>query len=538
MEANLFYLAVIGAIIVYLYRRVTKNNDYFHDKPIPSLAVKPFFGSTGSLMLKRTTYPGFISSIYNKFPNVKVLGLFDTTTPMFVIRDPQLIKQIGVKDFDHFVDHRQMFGRGEETDNSHALFIKTLVALNGQRWRDMRSALSPAFTGSKMRQMFQLMEESIQTMMRHLEADLKQKGSMEVEVKDVLSRLAMDVIASCAFGLKVNCFEDRENEFLRHAKKMVHFGRPLVFLKIMAFRLFPVLSSRFSLDMIDKEQAVYFSDIIKHTVQTRESKGIIRHDMIDLLLQARKGTLKHHQETEVNEGFATVEESDVGKGQVTKTMTETEMIAQCLIFLLGGFESVSTTGTFLIYELIRNPDIQEKLYQEILETEKFLNGKPLTYDVLQSMKYMDMVVSESLRMWPPGPALDRLCVRDYVVDDGEGLRFTIDKGTCVWIPVYGLHYDPKYFPNPERFDPERFNDANKADINRDVYLPFGIGPRNCIGSRFALMEVKTIIYHMLLKFPFQRSENTQIPLSLKKGLVHLAMEKGMFMQLQTRTRQE
>ncbi|XP_055529189.1 probable cytochrome P450 9f2 [Wyeomyia smithii] len=535
MEVNLFYLTVLVSIVAGIYYWVTKNNGYFHDKPIPSLAVKPFFGSSASLLLKQTTFFDFILSIYRKFPNVKVLGVFDTTTPMFVIRDPQLIKRIGVKDFDHFVDHRPTFGNSDESENPHALFAKTLFALNGQRWRDMRATLSPAFTGSKMRQMFQLMEECIHAMITHLEADLKKKGSMEVEVKDVLSRLAMDVIASCAFGLKVNCFEERENEFFKHAKKMMLFGRTSVLLKVIVFRWFPEIASRFGLDIIDKEQAVYFTNIIRDTVKTRETKGIIRHDMIDLLLQAKKGTLKYNQETEVHEGFATVQESDVGKVQVTKTMTEPEMIAQCLIFLLGGFDTVSTAATFLIYELIRNPEIQEKLYQEILATEKSLNGKPLTYDALQGMKYMDMVVSESLRMWSPAPAVDRLCVRDYVVDDGEGLRFTIDKGTCVWIPVQGLHHDPKYFPDPERFDPERFSDANKANINLDVYLPFGIGPRNCIGSRFALMEVKAIVYHMLLKFPFQRSENTQIPLKLKKGFVTLSTEKGMYMQLQARS---
>ncbi|XP_053689442.1 probable cytochrome P450 9f2 [Sabethes cyaneus] len=535
MEINLFYLTVLFSIIGYVYYRVTKNNGYFHDKPIPSLAVKPFFGSSASLLLKKTTFFDYMSYVYNKFPNVKVLGVFDTTTPMFLIRDPQLIKRIGVKDFDHFVDHRPTFGNSDESDSPHALFAKSLFALNGQRWRDMRATLSPAFTGSKMRQMFQLMDECIQTMMRHMETNIKQKGSMEVEVKDILSRLAMDVIASCAFGLKVNCFEDRENEFLKHAKKMLLFGRLTVLLKIMTFRWFPEFASRFGFDVIDKEQAVYFSSIIKDTVQTRESKGIVRHDMIDLLLQAKKGTLKHQQETEVHEGFATVQESDVGKVQGLTTMTEPEMIAQCLIFLIGGFDTVSTAGTFLIYELMRNPDIQEKLYQEIMETEKSLDGKPLTYDALQSMKYMDMVVSEALRMWPPAPALDRLCVRDYVVDDGEGLRFTIDKGTCAWIPVYGLHFDPQYFPNPERFDPERFSEANRANINLDVYLPFGIGPRNCIGSRFALMEVKAFAYHMLRKFSFQRSEKTQIPLQMKKGFVAVAAEGGVFVQLQARS---
>ncbi|XP_058837437.1 probable cytochrome P450 9f2 [Topomyia yanbarensis] len=536
MEVNLLQLAVVIAVLAYLYRLLTKNNGYFHDKPIPSLPVKPLVGSSGQLLLKRTTFPDFIKMVYNKFPSVKVLGLFDTTTPMFVIRDPELIKRIGVKDFDHFVDHRPIFGTSEEIDNPHALFGKSLFAMNGQKWRDMRATLSPAFTGSKMRQMFQLMADCMITMVRFYEGESKKTGgSIEVEVKDILSRLGLDVIASCAFGLKLDSFKDRDSEFVRHAKKMMRFGKISTVMKIFAFRWFPNVVGRLGLDLIDREQAVYFSEIIKDTVKTRESKGIIRHDMIDLLQQARKGTLKHQQETEMQEGFSTVQESDVGKAQVMKTMTETEMIAQCLIFFVAGFDTVSTSATFLIYELIRNPEIQQTLYNEVIETHKSLAGSPLTYDVLQKMKYLDMVVSESFRLWPPAPAIDRLCVRDYTLDDGEGLRFTIDKGTCAWIPVQGLHHDPQYYPDPDRFDPERFNDENKGNINLGAYLPFGIGPRNCIGSRFALMEVKSIVYYLLLKFSFHRSEKTQIPLKLKKGFVNLQTEKGMYMRLQLRS---
>ncbi|XP_053685842.1 probable cytochrome P450 9f2 [Sabethes cyaneus] len=528
MEVNLLYLTVLISILAYVYRCITENKNYFRDKPIPSLDVKPIVGSTAPLLLKQVTFQDFIHSIYNKFPNAKVFGMFDTTTPIYVIRDPELIKRICVKDFDHFVDHRPAFGNSDEIANPQGLFTNSLFVLKGQRWRHMRATVSPAFTGSKLRWMLPLMEECIEAMVRHLRTELKRTGSIEVEVKDVLSRLAMDVIASCAFGVKVNCFEDPENEFLRHASKMMVFGRPIVLLKMMIFRWFPTFARLLGIDMIDKEQARYFSELIKDMVKTRESKGIVRHDMIDLLLRVRREALQQHQDREVREN------SEKGKVQLPKMITETEMIAECMMFLFGGFDTVATASTFLIYELIRNPEIQEKLYEEILETEKSLNGKPLTYETLQSMKYMDMVVSESLRMWPLAPAIDRICVQDYVVDDGVGPRFTIDKGTCIWLPAQGLHHDPQYFPDPERFDPERFSDAKKAEINLDAYLPFGIGPRHCIGLRFALMELKAFIYHLLLNFSFQRSGKTKIPIELKKGFIGLTIEIEMFVQLQLR----
>lgn len=129
-----------------------------------------------------------------------------------------------------------------------------------------------------------------------------------------------------------------------------------------------------------------------------------------------------------------------------------------------------------------NPDVQQKLYEEVCEVEKTLNGKPLPYDVLQKMKYIDCVISETLRHWPPAPMTDRVCVKDYEYDDGE-TKFTFEKGMAFWIPIYSLHHDEKYFPNPNKFDPERFNDNNKDNILFGTFVPFGIGPRNCIVSR-------------------------------------------------------
>ncbi|KAL9703501.1 hypothetical protein quinque_007019 [Culex quinquefasciatus] len=537
MEVDLLYVTTFVTIIGLLYYLLTKNNGYFHDKPIPSMAVYPLLGSSAPLMLKRVTFPNFVKLIYDKYPSARVFGFFDTTTPIFVIRDPELIKRIAVKDFDHFVDHRPMFGHVDmDGDDSHKLFAKSLFAMTGQRWREMRATLSPAFTGSKMRQMFGLMVEGCETLMQYLEDQTNAKGStVEIEVKDVLSRLGIDVIATCAFGLKVNSLKEPENEFYRQGRRIVNFSGFGFILKIASMRFFPKLTTMLGIDVVDREQADYFTKLIRDTMSTREGQGIVRHDMIDLLIQAKKNTLSHQEESESQDGFATVEESNVGKVQLSRPMTESEMVAQCLIFFVAGFEAVSTTALFAVYELVRHPEIQDRLYQEVLQTKESLQGKQISYDVLQQMKYLDMVVSETLRIWAPSTATDRLCVRDYELDAGDGLRFTIDKGTCVWFPVYGLHHDPKYYPNPERFDPERFNDENKRNINLGAYLPFGSGPRNCIGSRFALMEIKAILYHMLLKFSFEQSENTQIPLQLEKGLSNLATERGLHVNLRLRS---
>ncbi|XP_058462575.1 cytochrome P450 9e2-like [Malaya genurostris] len=535
MEVDLVHVLAVVTIIGWFYHWLTKNLDYFHDKPIPSMAVKPIVGSTGSMLFKKTSFTEFIKRAYDKFEGVKVFGLFDANLPFFVIRDPELIKTIGIKDFEYFINHRPIFGKND-SDHPDVIFAKSLFVLNDQKWKNMRITLSPAFTGSKMRQMFELIVDCCESTASFYRDECKStKLPLVYEMKDVFSRFGNDVIASCAFGMKIDSFRNRENQFFCHGKDMFKFNTVKAMLRTFGFRFIPTIMSYLGIDFIEHKHNAYFSALIKNAVNLRETQGIFRPDMVHLLMQARKGTLKHQHEKFQKEGFATVEESDMGKGDTLHSMTEVEMIAQCLIFFLAGFDTVSTNLTFLSYELTINPDVQKKLYEEIVATHRSLKGSPLNYDTLQKMQYMDMVVCESLRMWPPVPAVDRLCVRNYELDDGAGLKFTIEKGTAVFFPVQGLHYDPKYFPNPEKFVPERFSDENNENIRLGTYLPFGIGPRNCIASRFALMEVKAIMYHMLLHFSFERTEKTQVPLQLAKGYIGLHSKAGLFVELKPRS---
>ena len=188
----------------------------------------------------------------------------------------------------------------------------------------------------------------------------------------------------------------------------------------------------------------------------------------------------------------------------------------------------------MAHELTLNPDVQKRLYEEIVTANNALEGKTLTYDALQKMKYMDMVVSETLRRWPLGAALDRRCNKPYVMENYDGNRVQLDVGDSVWIPVYSMHMDPEHFPNPNKFDPERFNDENKKNIRSGTYIPFGIGPRNCIASRFALMEIKSLFFYMLLKFEFVKCSKTQDPIVLKAGTVSTEPTDGFFTMLKPR----
>lgn len=206
-----------------------------------------------------------------------------------------------------------------------------------------------------------------------------------------------------------------------------------------------------------------------------------------------------------------------------------------MIFFLAGFIGVSMTQCFMAHELTVNPDIQSKLYAEIAEAHRQLDGKPLTYETLQGLKYMDQVVSETLRRWTVQAVHDRRVNKPLKLHNDDGTVIQLQIGDAILYPAYAVHMDPQYFPDPERFDPERFSDANKGSIQADAYLPFGIGPRNCVGSRYALMAMKTLFYHLLLNFSLVKSARTQHPLRLKQRY-NLAMlpENGFFAELRPR----
>lgn len=399
----------------------------------------------------------------------RIYGFFDFIWPAYFIRDPELMKQITIKDFDYFEDHPQFVD-----SSSNDLFAHSLFQLKGKVWRDRRATLTPAFTGSKMRLMFKLVTECVQDMTKYLIEKSDHDERIQFEMKDFCSRMTNDIIASCAFGVKVNSLENPENEFLITGRKAIDFPILRTFLVF----IFPKLMKKLKINLIPDDVSNYFRSIIRDTINARIQGNIYRPDLINILMQASQG---NDINQEAND-YQTIDQS------MKNAWTEDELMGQSFLFFFAGFETSSTMLSFLSYELAVNPNIQERLYEEIKATEECLNGAPVDYDTLQKMKYLDQVTSETLRKWSPSTTTDRICVKDYTYDDGQ-TKFHIEKGTNIYIPLYGFHQDPKYFSDPDRFNPERFSDENKATIISGTYIPFSIGPRNCIGMRLLSKQV-------------------------------------------------
>ncbi|KAB0794255.1 hypothetical protein PPYR_13875 [Photinus pyralis] len=525
----MWFLILVAFISLLVYLSIFKVNTYWTRKCVPQLTPLPLIGNMGSIILRKKEVSHITQDIYNSFPNSRYYGIIQFGNPLLYVRDLDLIKRITVKDFDQFSDHNSFIA-----ENVDPLMRKNLFSLGGQEWRDMRATLSPSFTTSKIKTLFELLNDCAREFVAYFER--AQEDLIQVEMKDISTRFTNDAIASVVFGFKCDSLKDRNNEFYSMGVMTEDNSGGLRFLLMGIFALFPFLQKLSKVDMIPGTVSKFFRRVVKETIYKREVEGFVRHDMINLLLEARKGvTAVEESDLAAPSEFSAVEESKSHHGKPKLELTDEDITAQAFIFFVGGFETTSSAMTFMSYELATNPDVQEKLQAEVDETLSECEGK-LSYHALQRMKYLDMVVSETLRKWPPGYQLDRRCVKDYVVQPEKvhEKTFTIERGSKVIIPVMGIHYDPQYFPNPDRFDPERFSDENKVKIHPYSYLPFGSGPRNCIGARLVPFQTKLVLFHLLGKYRLVPTEKTVIPFELHKASFSQFSANGYWLGLEPR----
>ncbi|XP_049830256.1 cytochrome P450 6a2-like [Schistocerca gregaria] len=468
-------LALLTTIFVILYVTFKINYTYWKKKGLPYLEPTFPLGNGWNTTLMRKNPSEDLRDIYLETDGKDVVGIYALNYPVLIVRDPELIKTILVKDFNHFPD------RGIYIDEETDPLSVHLFFLGGPKWRSLRQKLTPTFTSGKMRAMFGIVRDNARILV-----DVTPVGSV-VEVRELVARYTTDVIASCAFGIDIDSQHNPEAEFRQWGRR---FFKPSLrtFLTLSLGLSNPKLRKLLPVPFTPKDVAEYFTRVVNDTVKHREETGVIRKDFLQLMIQLKnKGY--------VDDSFLI--ERQKNEEEKSKALTISEVAAQSWEFFLAGFETSSTTISFCLYELARHPNIQKKLQEEIDDILEKNNGDVTYEDIMTQMPYLEKVVNETLRMHPAAPFLNREVEKDYKL---PGHDCVLEKGTKVIVPVLGLHHDKKFYRNPEEFDPEHFSMEQKASRHPFSFLPFGEGPRICIGMRFALMQVKTAIVHLLSNF--------------------------------------
>ncbi|XP_063995669.1 uncharacterized protein LOC135173024 [Diachasmimorpha longicaudata] len=484
------------ATLFLLYYFATSGLDYWTKKGVPGPRPLPIFGNFASVFLNQKAPFQVFEQIYKDYKQYPYAGGFRGLKPMLVVNDLDLIKHILIKEFSTFA------GRGLHIDEKNEPLSANLFTLDGPRWKDLRKKLTPVFTTGKIKHMFDLILECSDQFEKHLE---KQIGNGKViECKEPIARFTTDVIGSCAFGLDVKALESNDSEFRRIGKKIFEPNFKAM-LKRLVKEIAPLIAKIFALRATDIQVQKFFISVIKDTISLRKRENIVRHDFVDALISMK-------------------ESNDVNEWK----FTDENLAAQALVFFAAGFETSSTTISFALLELSHAPQFQEILRKEILETLKKCDGK-LTYTIVNEMTYLDKVVQETLRKDPPATLLTRHAFESYKV---PGTDFTIDKGMAVFIPVYAIHHDPEYYPDPEVFNPERFSEEAKHLRHPMAHIPFGDGPKNCIGDRFALYQTKVGIIKILKNYRVKPTKLSPLPYKINISSVVLSTKDGIHLEFE------
>ncbi|XP_020281100.1 probable cytochrome P450 6a13 [Pseudomyrmex gracilis] len=498
---------VVGLCSVYVYYKFVvfnywrKKGVFYVEPVVPTGNVTPIL--TGKLSVGE-----LFRDMYLKYKDHRAFGIYTFFKPNLVIADLDLVRIVLTKEFGSFHDRDKHSNEKTDPLSAHLFF------LTGKKWRNLRVKLTPTFTSGKLKQMFAVLKECGEEFVKSLEKLAETERC--IDIKEMFARYSTDVIMSVAFGIKTNCIDQPDNEVRYWGKKVFKISA----LRHSIFMFAPQIARLFSISIFDKGVSNFFINMFRDNVEYRKTHNVVRHDFMNLLIQLMEnGYVEPDEEKDVTK------ENDVHPS--TSKLSMIEATAQAFVFFLAGFETSSTTATFCLYEIALNQDVQNKLRQEIDEVLK-KHGE-VTYNAVNDMTYLHKVVSETLRKYPPAPVLSRICTKAINLPT---TNIHIPEGTSISIPVLGIQRDPAIYPDPDKFDPERFNEEQIAARHPYAFLPFGEGPRACIGSRFGYMQTKVGILNILSNFKVKLHPRTSVPLIFgktttvptAKGGVHLIIE--------------
>ncbi|XP_064858246.1 cytochrome P450 3A27-like [Oncorhynchus nerka] len=434
---------------------------------IPGPKPLPYFGT---MMGYRKGINNFDTECFQKYG--RIWGIYDGRQPVLCTMDKSMIKTVLIKEcYNIFTNRRNIILNGELFD---------AVRCRGRRG-----------DGS----MFGIMKQHSANLLNGMKKQADKDQT--IEVKEFFGPYSMDVVTSTAFSVDIDSLNNPSDPFVSNVKKMFKFNlfNPL-FLLILFFPFTGPILEKMKFSFFPTAVLDFFYASLAKIKSGRDSgNSTSRVDFLQLMIDSQKGN-----------------DTKTG-GEQTKGLTDHEILSQAIIFIFGGYETSSTTMSFLAYNLATNPHTMTKLQEEI--DTVFPNKAPIQYEALMQMDYLDCVLNESLRLYPIIPRLERVAKKTVEING-----IVIPKDCVVLVPTWTLHRDPEIWSDPEEFKPERFSKENKESIDPYTYMPFGAGPRNCIGMRFALIMIKLAMVEILQSFTFSVCDETEIPLEMdNQGLL-------------------
>ncbi|XP_018378335.1 PREDICTED: cytochrome P450 6j1-like [Trachymyrmex cornetzi] len=484
---------ILGALIAF-YFYLTRNYKYWQKRGIPYVdGALPGFGNMLPVILMKTDISELCLKIYNDNKGRSMVGLYDFMSPALMVLEPELVKTIVQTNYSSFAKNAIDIDPNLDPLLAHNPFV-----LTGENWAHNRKRMTYAFSSMRLKMLLESVKQVCTTFENYMNEKLN-NNQTEFELKNLFARYTAQVVAAAGFGVDGFCFDDEKKDMSFKKLGQAIFEPSLRNSIVFAVTfLVPSLNKIFKLGVIPKHVDNFFRTLVTELMEQRRKDGIPRNDFLHLMAELERAE---------GEKF------------------DNEMLTgQAMSFVLDGYETSSSVMSFVGFYLACYPKIQEKLREEVISVLNKYDSE-ITYEGLKEMTYMDQVINETMRLVPAALLMKKRCTEEFELKGSDGVVCRVPPGMTIFIPVQALHKDSQYWENPEEYDPERFNSDRKSNIDRFTFLPFGEGPRICVGMRMAQLQVKAGLAMFVRKCKLELSPKTQMPLKLIPGTI-LPTPKG------------
>lgn len=351
------------------------------------------------------------------------------------------------------------YPKGKAFEKMEPLMGKGLLMAENEFWRQNRSIVQPAFRLNRLDSYYKEVVSSSEALFKEW------NGKEKIDFHEEMMSLTLSVISKSLFhidqGKESYKISEAIHDFMAGMEEQIFHFLPIQ-------KHFPT-----SVNRKFKASVRYLDSVVYKIIDERRRDSESRNDLVSLLINASK------------------KDGAVG-------ITDKYLRDEVMNFFVGGHETSANAITWCLYNLSRDKEVLNKVLEEIKSTK-------LELSTLDQFTYLDKVIDESLRMFPPIWILSRETKSEDQIDG-----MVIPKGSIMVVSPYFLHHRKDIWPDPHTFNPERFNREESEKRPKNSFLPFGLGPRSCIGEIFARMEIKTFLIMFLSKFEFTRDESVPV----------------------------
>jgi len=399
-------------------------------------------------------------------------------------KDPEVINHILQKNHKNYIKSKIV------TDILSKYAGKGILTTNGDYWLKQRRLIQPGFHKRKIESLLTDMNAVIVELVDDITEKINQ-GQDQFDILDEMTKMTLRIVSKALFSSTIS--EDQ----IKILKDGVQALQDITMKEAQN----PFLSSWRKLSGYQKKSEDHLAriyELITTYITKRRADTNPPSDLMSMLLDAR------------------YEGTDTG-------MDNQQILDEILIIFVAGFETTTNALTFCLYLLSKHPTERSKLQAELNNIK--LSANPTIQDVMM-MKYTSQVISESMRLYPPAWFMDRVAIEDDLIGEEK-----VCAGEIIALYTYGMHRSTEYWTDPDSFKPDRFSDDNKSKIVTNSFIPFGKGPRLCIGSQFAQMEMNLVLYHFIKRFNFALVEPYVLDLETK---ITIRPKHGMPLKLRNR----